>query len=110
MEHVRVAVPPPKTPAKNHVAPRCPTMQSSPVLSVCGFTLVGMETAHCHHSALNSSRDCASANVTLSGIISPKQMATIVMNRPVLLFMVSSREEELDARSSKHSILLLFSC
>src|SRR2546428_3061716 len=57
MEHVRVTVPPAKTPAKNHVAPRCPTMQSSPLVSVSGFTLVGMETAHCHHSALNSSRD-----------------------------------------------------
>src|SRR5690348_18452445 len=55
-EHVRVAVPPPKVPAKNHREPRWPTIQFSPVGSSWGFTDVGIESAHCCHRGPNSSR------------------------------------------------------
>jgi hypothetical protein len=53
---VRVAVlplNPLKTPAKNHKVPRCPTAAFTPVVSSSGFTDVGIENAHCHHSAVS---------------------------------------------------------
>src|SRR6202035_5086962 len=95
---VRVADPPPNMPARNHTEPRCPTMQFPPVVSSCGLMDVGMDNAHCHHSAVNSSRFGESANAIFSGIISPKPIPTIVIKRLVLLFMGSSREEDLDVR------------
>src|ERR1044071_2171799 len=51
--HVRSALPPNSAPARNHTGPRCPDMQSAPVRSASGFAGVGIERAHCHHSALN---------------------------------------------------------
>src|SRR5438105_4838388 len=52
-EHARVPVPPGKKPARNHTGPCCPAIQFSPVTSSIGLTDVGIESAHCHHSALN---------------------------------------------------------
>src|SRR5438552_7096676 len=90
MEHVRVAVPPPKMPARNQSEPRCPTTQSSPVASSCGFTDVGIERAHCHHSALSFLRDEESALAGLTGPISPSVMPATTMKHPVLFFTTPS--------------------
>src|ERR1700687_4999152 len=51
--HVRAAEPPENVPARNHSEPCCPTMQLPPVVSSSGLTGVGIERAHCCHSALN---------------------------------------------------------
>ena len=87
-EHVRVVVPPPKTPARNHIEPRCPTIQFSPLVSSCGFLEVGIESAHCHHLALNVLKDSESANAVFNGMMNPKPIATIVMN--CLVFFMTS--------------------
>src|SRR3569833_2755707 len=57
IEHVRSAVPvAPDIPARNQTGPCCPTVQFDPVVSSSGLTLVGIDTAHCHHSAVKAER------------------------------------------------------
>jgi hypothetical protein len=58
-------------------------MQSSPVLSSKGFCGVGIESAHCHHSAVSAGKRSGgtagglSANAGCAGIISPITIPTI---------------------------------
>jgi hypothetical protein len=81
-EHVRVADPPKKVPAKNHTKSRCPTIQFSPVLSKRGFTDFGIDKAHCHQSAVSADKwpggkVSGSADAGFTGIISPTTIPTI---------------------------------
>src|SRR5690349_20840353 len=54
IEQVRSPVPPANIPARNQTGPCCPTMQFDPVVSSRGLMGVGMERAHCHHSAVRA--------------------------------------------------------
>src|SRR5713101_8765592 len=65
-------------------------MQFSPVVSVRGLTDVGIEMAHCHHSALNFLKSLLSANATLIDIMNPKQTPANATKRPKLPFMTCS--------------------
>src|SRR5882762_10525278 len=62
-EQVRVAALPLKNPARNQTGSLCPTMQFTPVVSSRGLTTVGMESAHCHHCAVSSSRSVSEVAV-----------------------------------------------
>jgi hypothetical protein len=91
-EHVRSADPPLTTPARNHIGPRCQTMQLLPVVSSKGFTEFAIETAHCHHSPVRSGnwpggKPCA--DTTSTGAENPMTTAAIA-NRFFMRFMASS--------------------
>ena len=86
---MRAVVPPPKTPARNHIEPRCPTIQFSPLVSSRWFLEVGIESARCHHLAPNVFKELELANSIFNGVMNPKPIPTIVMNC-LVLFMTSS--------------------
>src|SRR5579884_260800 len=90
IEHCRIAAPPPYTPARNHREPCCPTMQLAPVGSTIGFTDVGIEYAHCVHTAPSFCGFMSCARGTFTGARTPKaiagtsqlRMARIIIERP----------------------------
>ena len=99
-EQVSVAEPPPFTPVRNHIEPRCAIMHLSPVVSSNGFTEIGIDRAHCHHSPVSTGRggrlsslSSLSAKAICAGIVSPKTMAMIA-KVVFMRFMVSSLSNE----------------
>src|SRR5882762_3371677 len=91
----RVAALPLKNPARNQTGLLCPTMQFAPVVSSRGLTKVGMESAHCHHCAVSSSRSVSEdafdaacwASVLLVALSAITENAETISARPRCSFM-----------------------
>src|SRR6516165_5774031 len=90
-EQMSVAEPPPFTPVRNQIDPRCPIMHLSPVVSNKGFTEVGIDIAHCHHSPVSvgnwpCGKPCEDA--TFIGTITP--MTIIAIAKILLRYFIWS--------------------
>src|SRR5215471_12522306 len=95
MVHVRIAGPPKNVPARNHTGPRCPTMQSAPVASRSGLTVVGIEVITCHHSADSPDNGPISAKAVLAPNTSPTNSSPTVTVLLILMSVLLSCETEM---------------
>src|SRR5262249_40170612 len=86
MEQLRLADTAEKVPTRNHTTSLCPTIQSPPVVSCKGFTEVGIERAHCHHSAVSvggvGGVPVGGQMARFPGIINPRNVLSIA--KPIL--------------------------